>query len=477
MWSLSLVALLSASLSHAGPVAEVARTPPRGWNSYDSFTWLVNETQFLDNCQYMADNLLQHGYEYCVIDYLWYKLRDADDDLYDTWNIDSYGRPQPDVARWPSTAGGKGFRPIADKVHAMGLKFGFHIMMGTSSDAIKANSQVKGTSYTMQDIAGNDECPTNTGPTAPHRDSNCGCSWEGHSKDVNASHPGAQAYYASLYDMFINDWQVDFLKNDCIFAINYRPRQIKIQSQLIESSSRPVVYSLSPGGVGADFPWVTDFNDIDFAEDVHPEVNMYRITNDDWDTWADILPSHFDAAKNASHLIGKAGLNGMSWPDLDMLPLGYVTDEGSDRGPTHYCKLTHDEQYTQITLWAMARSPLFFGGDMRMMDNFTLSLITNEEVLAIDSSSSQNEQVAETATSRTWKALGADGVTVYAAVFNVGSQLATLSISFSDLGLASGVTCTIKDVWTQQQVGQATGTVSASVNSHGTRLLSLSKCA
>ena len=88
---LGLLASVSARTVPAGTKA-LAATPPRGWNSYDSFTWVVNETEFLDNCQYMADHLLEFGYEYCVIDFLWYQLQDADDDLYDTWKVDEYGR-------------------------------------------------------------------------------------------------------------------------------------------------------------------------------------------------------------------------------------------------------------------------------------------------------------------------------------------------------------------------------------------------
>ena len=156
---LGLLASVSAQTVPAGTKA-LAATPPRGWNSYDSFTWVVNETEFLDNCQYMADHLLEFGYEYCVIDFLWYQLQDADDDLYDTWKVDEYGRPMPDPERWPSSAGGKGFRPVADKVHQMGLKFGFHIMMGTSSDADKAKAKVKGTSCNSSAAALASTCAT-----------------------------------------------------------------------------------------------------------------------------------------------------------------------------------------------------------------------------------------------------------------------------------------------------------------------------
>ena len=120
----SRTATIARPAGIARPAADVRA--PRGWNSYDSFTWFVNETQFLANCQYMADNLLQYGYDTCVIDYLWYQQTTTGE-----WLLDDYCRPRPDPGRWPSSRNGAGFRNVADAVHAMGLKFGIHIMRGT----------------------------------------------------------------------------------------------------------------------------------------------------------------------------------------------------------------------------------------------------------------------------------------------------------------------------------------------------------
>jgi len=119
---------------------------------------------------------------------------------------------------------------------------------------------------------------------------------------------------------------------------------------------------------------------------------LYRVTGDDWDNWGD-LSSHFAVATNFAPLINTVGVNGTSWPDLDMLPLGWLTSPGSSTGPNRMTSLTHDEQYTQFTLWSFARSPLMYGGDLRHMDNFTLSLITNPEILAINTASLKNGEV------------------------------------------------------------------------------------
>ena len=163
---------------------------------------------------------------------------------------------------------------------------------------------------------------------------------------------------------------------------------------------------------------------------------------------------------------------------MDMLPLGYVTTPGSTSGPDHTCHLSRDEQYTQLTLWAMVRSPLFFGGDMRFgrLDAFTLSLLTNAEVLRIVDGSSGNAQVVQSNTTRVWRALGDDGATVYAALFNVGGAPARVSASLEVLrvpGASASTSCRVRDVWAGTSNGTATDDVSAQVSSHGVALLAL----
>ena len=117
-----LTAVVTTVAATTAIAAQLAATPPRGWNSYDAFTWTVNETEFLDNCAIAAAELRPFGFEYCVVDYLWYQCDwrdghgcDVDDP---TWKVDTWGRPVPDERRWPSAATGSGFRPVADKVRS-----------------------------------------------------------------------------------------------------------------------------------------------------------------------------------------------------------------------------------------------------------------------------------------------------------------------------------------------------------------------
>ncbi|GMJ13236.1 ARAPASE [Hibiscus trionum] len=366
------------SETHLRTELEHASTPPRGWNSYDSFCWTVSEEEFLQNAEIVSNRLKPHGYEYVVVDYLWYrrKVPGAYTDSLGFDVIDKWGRPIPDPGRWPSSKGGKGFSEVAKKVHSMGLKFGIHVMRGISLQAFNANTPIldtaKGSAYVesgkqwrAKDIGLKERA----------------CAWMSHGfMSVNTKLEAGRAFLRSLYLQYA-EWGVDFVKNDCVFGDDLDIDEITFVSEVLRKLDRPILYSLSPGTS------VTPA----MAKEVSGLVNMYRITGDDWDTWRDVL-SHFDVSRDFSNakMIGAKGLLGRSWPDLDMLPLGWLTDPGSNEGPHRTSNLNLDEQRTQMTLWAMAKSPLMFGGDVRKLDETTYNLITNPTLLEINSFSLNN---------------------------------------------------------------------------------------
>ncbi|KAK8615850.1 hypothetical protein V6N13_017423 [Hibiscus sabdariffa] len=363
---------------HLGTEPEHASTPPRGWNSYDSFCWTISEEEFLQNAEILSNRLKPHGYEYVVVDYLWYrsKVPGAYVDSLGFDVIDEWGRPIPDPGRWPSSKDGKGFSEVAKKVHSMGLKFGIHVMRGISLQAFNANTPildtVKGSAYVesgrqwrAKDIGVKERA----------------CAWMSHGfMSVNTKLEAGRAFLRSLYLQYA-EWGVDFVKNDCVFGDDLDVDEITFVSEVLRNLDRPILYSLSPGTS------VTPA----MAKEVSGLVNMYRITGDDWDSWRDVL-SHFDVTRDFANakMIGATGLLGRSWPDLDMLPLGWLTDPGSNEGPHRTSNLNLDEQRTQMTLWAIAKSPLMFGGDLRKLDETTYNLITNPTLLEIDSFSLNN---------------------------------------------------------------------------------------
>ncbi|KAL5759970.1 hypothetical protein ACOSP7_018473 [Xanthoceras sorbifolium] len=355
-----------------------ASLPPRGWNSYDSFCWTISEEEFLQSAEIISQRLRPHGYEYVVVDYLWYrrKVKGAYVDSLGFDVIDEWGRMIPDPGRWPSSIGGKGFTEVAKKVHGMGLKFGIHVMRGISTQAFNANTPIldslkggvyeeSGRQWRAKDIGLKEKA----------------CAWMPHGfMSVNTKLGAGRAFLRSLYKQYA-EWGVDFVKHDCVFGDDLDIDEITFVSEVLKELDRPILYSLSPGTS------VTPA----MAKEISALVNMYRITGDDWDTWGDVV-AHFNVSRDFStaNMIGTKGLQGKSWPDLDMLPLGWLTDQGLNEGPHRTCKLSLDEQRTQMTLWAMAKSPLMFGGDVRKLDETTYSLITNPTALEINYFSSNN---------------------------------------------------------------------------------------
>uniref|UniRef100_A0A2P2L072 Alpha-galactosidase n=1 Tax=Rhizophora mucronata TaxID=61149 RepID=A0A2P2L072_RHIMU len=368
------------SFSWASSELERASTPPRGWNSYDSFCWTISEEEFLSRAKFISQYLLSSGYEYVVVDYLWYrrKVPGAYTDSLGFDVIDEWGRMVPDPDRWPSSRDGKGFTEVAKKVHDMGLKFGIHVMRGISTQAYNANTPIldtatggayveSGRQWKAIDIGVKERA----------------CSWmQNGFMSVNTTLGAGRAFLRSLYEQYA-EWGVDFVKNDCVFGDDLDLDEITFVSEVLKKLDRPILYSLSPGTS------VTP----SMARKVSGLVNMYRITGDDWDTWGD-LASHFGVSSklSAANMIGAEGLLGKSWPDLDMLPLGWLTDPGSNEGPHRKSKLNLDEQRTQMTLWAMAKSPIMFGGDVRALDYATYLLITHPTLLEINSFSSNNKE-------------------------------------------------------------------------------------
>ena len=158
----------------------------------------------------------------------------------------------------------------------MGMKFGIHIMRGISTAAVEAASPIlNGQGSTADDIGVRGEL----------------CPWWKGVMAVNLSHPGGQAYYDSIHQQYA-DWGVDFLKNDCIFGNQFMPDQIHAQARSIEKTKRTMVYSLSPGGGNTA-------DNVARAQQISHDVNMYRVTGDDWDSWG-AVDSHFSVCHFSS---------------------------------------------------------------------------------------------------------------------------------------------------------------------------------
>jgi hypothetical protein len=350
------IALASGGLTAAEPPAfhAWADKPPMGWNSWDCFATTVTEAQTRAHADIMAAKLARYGWNIVTVDIQWYEPNATGFDYRQNakLEIDAWGRLLPAVNRFPTAAGGKGFKPLADYVHSLGLKFGLHLMRGIPRQAVAAKTPVEGTGYTAADIA----------------DTTSTCPWNGDMYGVDLSKPGAQEYYNSVFELLAS-WDLDFVKVDDL-SIPYHKAEIEAIRRAIDRSGRPIVLSTSPGPTPV-------------AEGAHvsSHANLWRISGDFWDSWSQLF-SQFDRLRDWTPFRGPG-----HFPDADMLPLGTL-DLGKRQ--THF---TPVEQSTLMSLWSIARSPLILGADLTRLDDFTLSLITNEEVIAVDQDSTNNREL------------------------------------------------------------------------------------
>ncbi|QDA61431.1 NPCBM/NEW2 domain-containing protein [Hymenobacter jejuensis] len=366
-----------------------AATPPMGWNSWDCYGPTVTEAEVKANADYMAKYLKTSGWEYVVVDIRWYVGNDTAHGYNEKdpdFSIDKYGRFTPAVNRFPSAANGQGFKPLADYMHRKGLKFGIHIMRGVPVVAVNRKLPILGSTATAADIYS--------------KEGQAG--WLHDMYTVVAGKPGAQEYYNSLFKLYAA-WGVDFVKVDDLSSPYHAP-EVEMIRKAIDLSGRKMVLSTSPG----ETP-------IAQAKHVQQHANMWRTVGDFWDSWGQ-LKEHFAVCERWAPY----SMTG-AWPDADMLPLGRLGIR-AERGNDRMSQFTKDEQYTLMTLWSIFRSPLMFGGDLPSNDAFTLSLITNKEVLAVHHNSKNNKQLFRNGDLIGWTADDPKTGDKYLALFNASDQ-------------------------------------------------------
>lgn len=435
---------------------DAAQFPPMGWNSYDYYNTMVNEAQVRANAEYMAANLKKYGWEYIVIDIQW-----SDPDAgslnpsvqyipFSRFCVDGYSRQIPAPNRFPSSAGGKGFAPLAEYIHSLGLKFGLHMMRGIPRFCAHEHAKILGTDVTADKIAN---------PYSISR-------WNPDMYGVDCSKKGAQEYYDSIFALYAS-WGVDYVKVDDICNTNMYPndpysaeKEIEAIAHAIEKSGRKMVLSLSPGPAVIEKAW-----------HLEKYANMWRITDDFWDAWP-LLKGMFERCE-----IWQKHVGGGNWPDCDMLPIGKL---GYGFGNEWYTRLTEDEQKTMMTLWCMFRSPLMIGTDLTQLDEKTLSLITNLEVLYLEKNSHGAFQLYRDEEKCVWVSFGngcpARGACVNLAFFNFKDTAAEVSVNLSEIGvLLPGTLYSQRDLWEKKDYAPVQGDseLSKTVPAHGTVLIQL----
>ena len=338
----------------------LALTPPMGWNSYDAFGDSVRESEVLSNALWLKEHLQPVGWDTVVVDFRWYdRLANGQPGQSpEGVMIDEYGRCIPAPNRFPSATNGAGFKPLADKIHALGLKFGIHIMRGIPRKAVEANLPIADSQFTAAQAV------------LPEGNVNRTCVWNQDMFGVDAATGAGKAWYASIAKQYAA-WGVDYIKCDDIANLQrgkiYDADEIEALSTALKNSGRSIVLSLSPGATP-----------VSHGAHVAQFANLWRISPDFWDNWHS-LNRNFDLFARWTEYTGPG-----HWPDGDMIPFGHICQRNCDVRPDRWTRFTRDEQLTLMSLWALAPSPLMLGMNLPDNDEWTTAILTNPEVLAVD---------------------------------------------------------------------------------------------
>lgn len=452
---------------------QVAERPPMGWNSFDAYDSRINEQEFRATVEFMDKHLKQHGWEYAVIDYIWwnpapggYNTKDNFIRRYGHANVrlnedgslkypeaatmDEYGRLLPAVNRFPSAAGGKGFKPLADWVHSKGLKFGIHLMRGMHRHAYFENTPIMGTDKTAQDIAKKDD----------H------AAWLNNMFGIDHRKEGAQAYYDSIFKLYA-EWGVDYIKADDMMGACWAPfygysgGEIEMMRKAIDNSGRPMVLSLSCG----EAP-------ISRAHHLEANSNMWRVSADFWDKW-EALHRSFELLDKWSPFIGDH-----TWPDADMIPFGKLSLTGRPKGPERLSRFTVPEHYSLMTLFSIARSPLMIGADLLSTPMETIdTFFKNDAVIYVNQHSINNRQVVRHETDEggyaVWIAEDPKNGDYFVGLFNIDNKPQTVTFEFHMEDIRGDYRVT--DLWSGKAMGEAKFSFAQELPAHGAGLYRFSR--
>ena len=385
---------------------QICLTPPLGWNSWNCFGGKVDQEKVAAQAAAMA----QSGLNQHGLTYV---------NIDDTWQGRRTG---PDHVLQPNEKF-PDMKQLCDDIHALGLKAGIYSTPWVTSYARRAGGSA-------ENPVGAWEPP----PPGP--------------KQVNKK---VLPYAVGKYHFMKQDarqwakWGFDYLKYDWN---PIEPPDVEEMAEALKASGRDFVYSLSNN---APFSGGPDYVRL---------ANLWRTTGDIKDNWKSLSGIGFRQEKWAP-LSGPA-----HWNDPDMLVVGMV---GWGK-PLHPTQLTPDEQYTHITLWCLLSAPLLIGCDLTKLDDFTLGLLTNDEVLAVDQDSLGREAtpIAKSGGQEVWAKPLADGAWAVG-LFNRDEQPADVTLDLAELKLSGPQPA--RDLWRQRELPIINGKLTMRISAHSAELL------
>lgn len=396
---------------------ELALTPPLGWSSWNCWGLLIDEGLVRETAKSMVDNdLINYGWSYINVDDGWQGVRGG-----------KHFAIQPNPEKFSDMKG------LIDELHAEGLRFGIYSApwVGTYAGFVGSYADNPEGRY---EWTVRDSLPS-YGESWPARYYN---------------------WHNSKYSFVENDvkqwadWGVDYLKYD------WTPNQFYYVKEMIDAlrkTDRDILFGMSNAAHFGDAPlWAR-----------YP--NCYRTTGDIRDTWSNMSRIGFKLQdKWAPYNVPG------HWADADMMVIGVV---GWD-GELHHSRLTPDEQYTHVSLWSILASPMFLGCDMTQLDDFTLSLLRNNEIIDVhqDELGYQAMPFFKDDYSVVYvKPLVGGSMAV--GLFNYSEKERNMVISPSDFGIRGQQT--IRDLWRQKDIWQkeAKEKFSAMVPAHGVVMIKI----
>jgi alpha-galactosidase len=425
-------------------------SPVMGWNSYNCYSYGVTEAQFMANVHYMANNLKQYGWQYCVVDFIWWvpdQGAAGGVNQNGNWNLgtmDAYGRFLPDTTRFPSSRGGRGFKPLADSVHNLGLKFGIHLMRGVPRMAMSThrNCSIYNSTYTCTQAA--DQTST--------------CPWLDWMYGINMSNPAGQVYLNSILSLY-NSWDVDFIKVDDLSAATYHATEVVGYANAIASVSREVAFSTSPGPTP-----------LSNASHVMQYANQWRLVNDLWDTWGQLTGAYQVSESWRNTLVNGQIIAGPGhWPDVDMLPFGHLALYGPV-GNARYSLSTFSkgEHKLMYFLFCINNNPLQWGGNLPDNNNdlFYDSLMKRSDAIFINQHGIRGRVLRSyTTNTPVWVSTHpTDTATKFLLLANISSASSAIAVTLNTIGITG--TVPVRNAWTGASLGNFTTTFSQTIPSH-----------
>ena len=423
----------SAARHHAAPV--LADKPYMGWSSWSlestnypgvnptgGGSWLT-EAHVEQQADVLASKLKPHGYDYVNVDAGW------------AGGFDAYGRPIPNATTFPD-----GMKGLGSYVHAKGLKFGAYLAVGLYIDAYNnGNTPIYGApGCTTKDIVYPDLRKTS--------------GWDNVSYQMDWSNPCSQKYIDSVADE-LADWGVDFLKVDGVGpgsnqgdAAHDNIPDVQAWHTALQNTGRPIQLTLS---------WSLS----------HTQAAVWKQNSNGWrvdtdvECYCDTLVTWNNSVKerwnDVVQWIPDAGPG--HWNNLDSLDVGVGAMDG----------ITDTERQSYATLWAIESAPLFSGDDLTKLDPYGLSLLTNDDVIAVDQAGNPAKPVSQATDQQVWYARNADG-SYTVALFNLGASASDVTADFSDLGISGQAS--VRDLWSHKNLGSVSGSLTENLPSHGSRL-------